>query len=148
MTTTDGRAAEKRDRMAGRYGTDASAASVGDLLGEIAADVSALMRQEVELAKVEIKSEAAKAGKGAGMLGGGAYAGHMVLLFGTLALVFAIGSRIGFGWAALIMTGVWAVIAATLFVLGRAQMRGVHPKPEKTVETLKEDAQWARHPTS
>ncbi len=133
---------------AGNYGTDTSGASVGELMSEITADVSALMRQEVELAKAEIKHEATKAGKGAGMLGGAAYGGHMVLLFGSLALVFAIGSQIGLGWAALIVTGVWAVIAAVLAVRGRQQLRRVHPKPERTIETLKEDAQWARHPTS
>jgi len=132
----------------GTFGTDPSGATVGQLMSEIAADVSALMRQEVELAKAEIKQEATKAGKGAGMLGGAAYAGHMVLLFGTLALVFAVGSQIGLGWAALIFTCVWGVIAAVLALRGRDQLRRVNPKPERTVQTLKEDAQWARHPTS
>jgi len=129
-------------------GTDTTGASVGQLMSEITADLSSLMRQEVELAKAEIKQEATKAGKGAGMLGGAAYAGHMVLLVGTFALVFAIGSQIGLGWAALIMTVVWAVVAAVLAVRGRDQMRRVNPKPQRTVDSLKEDAQWARHPTS
>jgi len=132
----------------GAMGTDTSGASVGQLMSEIAADFSSLMRQEVELAKAEIKQEATKAGKGVGMLGGAAYAGHMVLLFGTLCLVFAIGSQIGLGWAALIMTAVWAVIAAVLALRGRDQMRRVNPKPQRTIDSLKEDAQWARHPTS
>jgi hypothetical protein len=133
----------------GNFGTDPSGgATVGQLMGEIAADVSTLMRQEVELAKAEIKAEATKAGKGAGMLGGAAYAGHMVLLFGTLACVFAVGSQIGLGWAALIFTCVWGVIAAVLAMRGRDQLRRVNPKPKRTVQTLKEDAQWARHPTS
>jgi hypothetical protein len=135
---------------AATHATDAPTGdvSVGQLMSEIATDLSALMRQEVELAKAEIKIEASKAGRGAGMLGGAAYAGHLVLLFGTLALVFAIGSQIGLGWAALIMTAVWGVIAAVLALRGRDQLRRVHPKPERTVQTLKEDAQWARHPTS
>ena len=146
--TTDAYPTETPSGHSGSMGTDTSGASVGQLMGEIAADLSGLMRQEVELAKSEIKQEAAKAGKGAGMLGGAAYGGHMVLLFGTLALVFAIGSQIGLGWAALIMTAVWAVIAAVLAVRGRDQMRRVNPKPERTINSLKEDAQWARHPTS
>jgi hypothetical protein len=133
---------------AGNYGTDTSGASVGELMSEISADVAALMRQEVELAKAEIKHEATKAGKGAGMLGGAAYAGHMLLLFASLALVFALRSAVGLGWAALIVTGIWAVIAAVLALRGREQLRRVHPKPERTIDTLKEDAQWARHPTS
>jgi Putative Actinobacterial Holin-X, holin superfamily III len=132
----------------GQLGTDTTGASVGQLMGEIAADLSSLMRQELELAKAELKAEAAKAGKGAGMLGGAAYAGHMVLLFGTLALVFGIGSLIGLGWAALIMTAVWAVVAAVLALRGRDQMRRVNAKPQRTIDSLKEDAQWARHPTS
>jgi hypothetical protein len=129
-------------------GTDTDGASVGQLMGEITADLSSLMRQELELAKAELKQEATKAGKGAGMLGGAAYAGHMVLLFGTFALVFAIGSQLGDGWAALVMTTVWAVVAGVLAVRGRDQMRRVNPKPQRSINSLKEDAQWARHPTS
>ncbi len=132
----------------GKFGTDPSGATVGQLMSEITADVSALMRQEIELAKAEIRVEAAKAGKGAGLLGGAAYAGHLVVLFATLAVVFGIGSQIGLGWAALIVTAVWAVIAAVLALSGRAQLRRINPQPERTVQTLKEDAQWARHPTS
>jgi hypothetical protein len=129
-------------------GTNTDGASIGQLMGEIAADLSALMRQELELAKAELKVEAAKAGKGAGMLGGAAYGGHMTLLFASLAIVFGLGSQIGLGWAALSMAIVWAVTAAVLAVRGRDQLRRVNPKPERTIETLKEDAQWARHPTS
>ena len=146
--TPDAYPTETPTGHSGSMGTDTTGASVGQLMSEITADLSSLMRQEVELAKAEIKQEATKAGKGAGMLGGAAYAGHMVLLVGTFALVFAIGSQIGLGWAALIMTVVWAVVAAVLAVRGRDQMRRVNPKPQRTVDSLKEDAQWARHPTS
>jgi heme exporter protein D len=133
---------------AGEFGMDPSGASVGQLMGEIAADLSALMRKEVELAKAEIKQEATKAGKGAGMFGGAALAGYFVLLFGSFAVLFAIGSQIGYGWAALIVTVLWGVIAAVLALRGKKQFARVNPKPERTVQTLKEDAQWARHPTS
>jgi hypothetical protein len=132
----------------GNFGTDTSGASLGQLMSEITTDLSSLMRQEIELAKAEIKQEATKAGKGAGMLGGAAYSGHMVLLFGTFSIVFAIGSQIGLGWAALLMTCLWGAVAAFLALRGRDQLRRVNPKPERTVQTLKEDAQWARHPTS
>jgi hypothetical protein len=134
--------------MGGSYGTDPSSASIGELMSEIASDLSTLMRKEVELAKAEIKTEATKAGKAAGMLGGAAYGGHMVLLFASFALLFALSASVGLGWAGLIVTAIWAVIATVLALRGRAQLRQVHPKPERTVQTLKEDAQWARHPTS
>jgi len=55
--------------------------SVGQLIGDVSRDLSTLMRQEVELAKAEIKTEVAKAGKGAGMLGGAGFAGYMLVLF-------------------------------------------------------------------
>jgi uncharacterized membrane protein YqjE len=121
--------------------------SAGELLAAVTADVQHLFRQEVRLAKAEIQEEAAKAGKAAGMFGGAGFAGYMVALFLSLAAVFGLANVMDAGWAALIVTAVWAVIAAVLFVLGRSRMREVSPKPERTIETLKEDAQWARHPT-
>jgi O-antigen/teichoic acid export membrane protein len=71
----------------------------------------------------------------------------MVALFLSLAAVFGLANVMDAGWAALIVTAVWAVIAAVLYVMGRSRMREVSPKPEQTMQTLKEDAQWARHPT-
>jgi hypothetical protein len=121
--------------------------SVGELLSEVTSDIQTLFRQEVELAKAEIGQEASKAGKAAGMYGGAGFGGYMVALFASLAAMFGLANVMDTGWAALIVTAVWAGIAAVLFVLGRSRMREVSPKPEQTVETLKEDAQWARHPT-
>jgi hypothetical protein len=117
-------------------------------MGEIASDLSTLLRKEVELARAEISAEAAKAGKGAGLLGGAGYAAHLVALFGSLALVFGIGDATGLGWAALIVTGLWALVAALLALKGRSTLKSLSPKPERTVESLKEDAQWVRHPRS
>lgn len=121
--------------------------SVGEVLSDVMADVQKLLRQEVELAKAEVREEATKAGKAAGMFGGAGFAGYMVALFLTLAVMFALGAAIPLGWAALIVTVIWAAIGAVLYVKGRARMREVSPKPERTAETLKEDAQWARHRT-
>ncbi|MFD9359551.1 phage holin family protein [Streptomyces sp. NPDC060031] len=126
----------------------ASEQSIGDLIGEIGQDMSQLVRDEIELAKAEIKQESAKAGKAVGMLGGAGYAGHVVLLFGSLALVFALANVMDPAWAALIVTLLWAVVGGVLYVMGRGRLRTVNLKPEQTVETLKEDARWARHPTS
>ncbi|OUC94766.1 phage holin family protein [Streptosporangium minutum] len=118
--------------------------SLGQLVGEIGEDLSKLLRQEMELAKSEMRTEASKAGKAAGMLGGAGVAGHMAALFVTLAVMFGLGNLIDLGWAALIVAVIWAVIGAVLYVTGRNRLRLVSPKPEQTVETLKEDAQWAR----
>jgi hypothetical protein len=143
-----GRTAKSDTPAGGKLGTDVSGASAGQLLGEITADLSTLLRKEVELARAEIAAEAAKAGKGAGLLGGAGYAAHMLALFGSLALVFGIGEATGLGWAALIVTGLWAVVAGVLAKAGRKTLSSMSPKPERTVESLKEDAQWVRHPRS
>ncbi|MET9323557.1 phage holin family protein [Streptomyces sp. NPDC003038] len=119
--------------------------SIGDLISAISTDLSQLVRDEVELAKAEIKQESAKAGKAVGMLGGAGYAGHLVMLMASLTVVFALANVMDLAWAALIVTGVWAVVGAVLYYIGRKQLRTVNLKPEQTVETLKEDAQWARH---
>ncbi|WP_329406279.1 phage holin family protein [Streptomyces sp. NBC_00704] len=121
--------------------------TVGELLSVVTSDVQTLFRQEVELAKAEVTQEATKAGKAAGMYGGAGFAGYMVLLFLSLAAVLGLANVIDGGWAALIVAAVWGVIGAVLYQRGRTRMRTVAPKPERTVETMKENAQWARHPT-
>lgn len=122
--------------------------SVGDLLGKVTTDLSTLMRQEVELAKVEIKEEATKAGKASGMLAGAGAVGYLVLVFLALALMFALDSVMPTGWAALITAVVLGAVAGVLFVLGKKKLAQVNPKPEQTVETLKEDVQWAKNRNS
>jgi hypothetical protein len=117
---------------------DVSRASVGELIGEVSRDLSTLMRQELELAKAEIKTEASKSGKAAGMYGGAGFSGYMVLLFLSLALWWGLENVMDAGWAALIVAGLWAVIGAVLYAKARATMRTVHPKPERTVETVQE----------
>ena len=100
----------------------AAATSLGDLLGEVTRDLSTLMRQEVELAKAELKQSASRAGKGAGMLGGAGYAALMAVLFLSLALWWAIGTLIGLGWSGVVVAVLWAVIALILVVVGRGQL--------------------------
>jgi len=117
---------------------DVSDRSIGDLLGEVTRDLSMLMRQEVELATAEIKQEVTKTGKGAGMLAGAGFAGYMVLLFASIALWAGLSNVIDAGWSALIVTAIWAVIAVVLGINGRTKLRAVHPKPERTVDTLKQ----------
>jgi hypothetical protein len=128
-----------RDRT-GRHGHDGDIrdASVGQLLSDVSRDFSTLMRQEVELAKAELKAEASKAARGAGMLGGAGFAGYMVVLFLSFALWWALENVMDAGLAALIVAAVWIVIGAVLYVVGRAQLRKVNPKPERTVETVRE----------
>ncbi len=124
--------------LPGATGQDISAASVGDLLGRVTQDLSTLMRQEFELAKAELRQEITKSGKAAGMFGGAGFAGYMVLLFGSIAAWWGLANVMDQGWAALIVAAVWAVIGAVLYTAGRDRMKRVNPKPERTVETVRE----------
>jgi uncharacterized membrane protein YqjE len=118
--------------------------SVGELVSGIASDLSTLMRQELDLAKVEVRQEVSKAGKAAGMLGGAGLAGWMVALFLSLTLIWLLDSAIDAGWAALIVAVIWAVIGAVLFAIGRNRLKSVDPTPHRTVETVKEDVEWLK----
>jgi len=126
---------------------EVSETSVGELIGNISNDLSTLFRQEVELAKVELKQEAAKAGKAGGMLGGAAFAGYLAVVLLSFALVFALDAIMPAGWAALIVAVLWAVIGGVLYMNGKKKLKTVDPMPRRTVDTLKEDAQWLKNPT-
>ncbi|MDQ1629479.1 MAG: hypothetical protein QOI54_3223 [Actinomycetota bacterium] len=117
---------------------DVSGTSVGALISEVTSDLTTLMRQELELAKAEIKQEAVKSGKAAGMLGAAGFAGYMVVLFLSIALWWGLANVMDEAWAALLVAAIWAIVAGVLAVSGRAKMREINPKPERTVDTLKE----------
>ena len=112
--------------------------SVGQLIGEVTKDLSTLMRQELDLAKAEMKVEAKKAGQGAGMFGAAGFAGYMVLMFLSIALWWALSHLVGHSWSALIVAILWGVVGAVAFVMGRKKFQQVNPKPERTVESLQQ----------
>lgn len=118
--------------------------SVGEILGDITDNLTTLVKQELELAKTEAKAEATKAGKGAGLLGGAGVTAHLALLFGSLALMFLLDTWMHTALAALIVTVIWAAVAAVLAQRGRKELKQVNPQLETTQRTLKEDAQWAK----
>lgn len=122
-------------------GTDASP---GQLASEVAKDLSTLVRQEIALAKAELQREAKTAGTAAGAFGGAGFAGYFVLLFASLAAMWGLDALMPLGWAALIVAVVWGVVAAVLAVVGRKKLKAFSPKPERTIETVKEDVQWVK----
>jgi uncharacterized membrane protein YqjE len=118
--------------------------SVGSLVGRMTTHLSELMRQEIALAKAELQAEAQKAAKGAGMLAGAGFAAWMVAIFASFTLVWLLDKAMDLWIATLIVTLLWGVAAAALFVTGRNQLKQVNPKPEQTVESLKEDKEWLK----
>jgi hypothetical protein len=127
------------DQTVGNHRTvDVGSATVGELITDVSRDLSTLMRQELELAKAEVKAEVTKTGKAAGMLGGAGFAGYMVLLFLSFALWWGLANVMDQGWAALVVAVIWAAIGGVLYVTGRRTLRTVNPKPERTVDTVKQ----------
>ena len=117
---------------------DPSLRSVGELLGDITADLSTLMRQEMDLAKAELRETADHAKAGGAMFGGAAVSGQLALLFLSLALWWALGDLIGLGWSALVVGLLWAVVAGALAAAGRARLRQMTPVAPRTIDTTKD----------
>ncbi len=118
--------------------------SLGDLVAEMTGEVSELMRKEVQLAKVELKEEVTKAGKAGSMFGAGAVTGYFALLFVSLALAWLLDNVMPTELAFFLVAVLYGVAAGLLISRGRTEMKKVDPVPRQTVETLKEDVEWAK----
>lgn len=117
---------------------------LGQLLSDMTSELGTLVRQEIQLAKVETKEELARAGKAAGSLAGAAIAAHMALLFVSLALAWLLDQAMNRALAFAIVGVVYVIGAAVLAAAGRRQAKLINPVPQQTVATLKEDVQWAK----
>lgn len=116
---------------------------MGELVGRISSDTSTLVRQEVELAKVEIKEEVSKAAKGAAGFGASAVTGFTALLLLAFAAAWGLAELIPVGFAFLTVAVAFLIITGGLVLMGRLELKRV-TGPKRTAETLKEDVQWAR----
>ena len=118
--------------------------SLGQIVGDLSNDLTTLVKQELELARTELKEEAAKAGKGAGMLGGAGVSGLLALILGSFALAYLLDNWMPVELAFLIVTILWAIVGAVLAARGRKELKNANPQLPETQQTLKEDAAWAR----
>jgi len=118
--------------------------SLGDLFGDLSSEFTDLLRAQLELAKVELRSEARKAGETARFFGGAAIAAYMALVLLSFAIGFGLATVMNAGWAFLIVGTAYAVAAVILFLLGRERARNVNPVPQQTIDSVKEDVKWAR----
>jgi uncharacterized membrane protein YqjE len=117
--------------------------SLGELIGRTTADLSSLLRDEIELAKVEIKEEVRHAGKAGAFLGGAGLVGYLALTLLCFAAAWGLSEVVPEGVAFLIVWLVVGIVAAVMFLAGRKQLGQVEPLPQ-TTETIKEDVQWAK----
>jgi MFS family permease len=121
---------------------------IGDLVKQLAGQTSTLVRQELDLAKAEMAEKARVAGKGAGMLGGAAVVGLLAAGALTACLILALSEVMDAWLAALIVAVVLGAVAAFLGLRGRDRIQAATPAvPEQTVETIKEDVEWAKTQT-
>ena len=132
--------------MERRDDADLRGLPAGELVKQLADEVSGLVRAEIELARTELTEKGKRAGIGLGELG----AAGVVALYalGALTACFIAGlAALGLPvWvSALIVAVIYAIIAAILYFVGRQQLeRGVPPTPERTQKTIKEDIEWAK----
>jgi uncharacterized membrane protein YqjE len=133
MSTANGEANELRSH------------STGDLVKQLSEQTTTLVRKEIELAKAELSEKGKVAGQGAGMFGGAAVAALLALGTLTAMILAVLDEAMDFWVAALIVTVLYGAIAAVLAMSGRDRVKqATPPAPEQTVETVKEDVQWAK----
>ncbi len=119
--------------------------SIGELVKDLANETSTLVRQEIDLAKAEMTDRGKRAGKGVGMLAAGAAVALLALGALTACLIAVLDLAMPTWAAALIVTAVYAAIAGALLMSGRNQVReAAPPVPEQTIDSVKEDVQWAK----
>jgi uncharacterized membrane protein YqjE len=120
---------------------------LGELVKDLANQTSTLVRQEIKLAQAEVTQKGKLAGKGAGMLAGAAITALLGLGAFTALLIVALDSFLPLPLAALIVTLLWFAIAAALAMSGKKALQAATPPAPQTVETVKEDIQWAKTQT-
>ena len=128
-------------------GSDLKERPIGELLKELSQQTATLVRQEIELAKAEVTTQGKKAGIGAALFGGAGVIGLATLGAFTAFLILLLAEVMP-GWvAALIVTVVYGAIAALLALRGKDKVQEATPPAPQTVETVKEDIEWAKNPT-
>ena len=129
-------------------GEDLREKPIGELLRDLSQQTTTLVRQELDLAKAEVAQKGQKAGKGAGLFGGAGVIGFLALAAFTFALIMAIDKATPNWVAGLIVAAVYGAIAGFLALQGKNKLQeATPPAPEQTVETLKEDVEWAKTQT-
>jgi hypothetical protein len=118
---------------------------IGELLRQLSEETTTLVRQELELAKAEVREKGRKAGPGVGMWGAAGVIALLALGALTAFFVLALDGALPNWAAALIVAAVYGAIAAVLYLQGREKVKEAGPPvPEQTVESVKEDVEWAK----
>jgi uncharacterized membrane protein YqjE len=117
---------------------------IGELLKDLADQTTTLVKQEIELARAELTLKAKQASRGAGLLAGAAVVALLAAGALTALLIIVLDEFLALWLAALIVAVLWAVVALVLASAGRAALKQATPPAAQTVETVKEDIEWAK----
>jgi uncharacterized membrane protein YqjE len=128
-------------------GTDPRERGVGELVKDLASQTSTLVRQEIQLAQAEVTEKGKVAGKGAGLLAAAGVFGLLALGALTAGLIALLDKAMATWVAALIVMALWAIVAFVLAKAGQKALQQATPPAPQTVETVKEDIQWAKTQT-
>ena len=120
---------------------------LGDLLKQLSQETATLVRQEIELAKAEVTTTGKRAGIGAGMVGAAGIVGFLALGAFTAFLILVLNTFMPAWLGALIVTLLYAAAAGVLALRGKDKVQEAVPPAPQTVETVKEDIEWAKNPT-
>lgn len=120
-----------------------TAESLGTIVSGIVEDLQQIVRGEVQLAKTELKEDASQIGKGAAMVGAGVFFGLIAFIFLMLSLTYLLSEWMEMWIAAGIVGLALVIIAAILAMSGKSQIQNANLKPEETIDSLKEDQEWA-----
>lgn len=127
------------------HGNDQRGNSTAELVKQLSEQTSTLIRQELDLAKAELTEKGKAAGIGAGMFGGAGVVGLLALGALTACIVLLLDKAMDAWVAALIVAVVYGAVAGVLALRGKDRVKaGMPPAPEQTVESVKEDVQWAK----
>jgi len=119
---------------------------LGELLKQLSEETTRLVHQEIELAKAELTQKGKQAGMGAGLFGGAGAIGFLALAALTTCFILALDAVMPAWLAALLVAVVYGAIAAVLAMQGRKKVKqATPPVPEQTIETVKEDVEWAKN---
>jgi predicted PurR-regulated permease PerM len=141
VTPTEARAARpSRDSLSDR--------SLSELLSRLSHDTTELLSAQVELTKTEVREEVRQATRVGIIFGAASLLGFLALFLVSFAAAWGLSEIVPEGVAFLIVGVTFAVVAAIAFVVGRNAAKQIDPVPKQTMQTVKEDVQWARRQMS
>jgi uncharacterized membrane protein len=124
--------------------------SIGELFGQLSQDMTLLVRQEIQLARTEMSDKISRVTSNLISVGAGGFVAYLggLALVGALILAIRDLTNISLAWSSLIVGAVLAIIGYVMMQKGLKELKRVDIAPRRTVETLKDDVQWAKEQTS